>query len=148
MLMATMRDTENAIFDVEENSGPIAGITTPWEMKGWGFEILGCNRVDFKSTSIYGEFEAMRKAERIRNQGGVAFLMIHSAMLGSSDPVMGYPNHWVAYLGGLHIDEGIWWRWDSGHIKFNCYSWGRTMLVDLGEDPFEDYIWGVVTGEA
>jgi hypothetical protein len=90
----------------------------------------------------------MRKADAVRNSGGVAFLMIHSAMLGGSEPSVGYPNHWVSYLGDLHIDEGEWWVRDSGHIKFDCYSWGGKCDVDLGEGSFEDYMWGVVRGQA
>ncbi len=105
MLMTTLRETENAIFPVEETSGPVAmGLTTPWEMKGWSYEILGYDQVEYESTYIYGEFEALRKAQKTRNQGGVAFLMIHSAMLGGSEPSLAYPNHWVSFLGNLYID--------------------------------------------
>jgi hypothetical protein len=146
MLMTAMRDTENAIFPVEETSGPVAmGITTPWEMKGWAFEMLGYDKVDYESTYFYGEFEAMRTAQWVRNRGGVAFPMIHSAMIGSSEPTVAFPNHWIAFLGNLVIDEGVWYYWDSGNIKFDCYSWGRKLSVDLGEGPFEDYMWGLVT---
>ncbi|MUT68751.1 hypothetical protein [Paenibacillus sp. NEAU-GSW1] len=147
MLMATLRDTENALFPVEANSNDaVTGLTTPWEMKGWTFEILGFSNVAYESTYVYGEFEAMRKAKQIRDQGGVAFLMIHAAMLGNPDPAVGYPNHWVSYLSNLKIDEGVWYSWDSGHINFDCYSWGSKKSVNLGEGPFEDYMFGLVTG--
>lgn len=147
MLMAALRDTENALFDVDACSGEfVQGITTPWEMKGWTFEIMGYDNVEYESTYIHGEFEAMGKAKKARNHGGVAFPMIHSAMLGQSEPTVAYPNHWVSFLGGLVIDEGVWDILDTGHIKFDCYSWGRKCHVDLGEGPFEDYMWGVVTG--
>lgn len=158
MLMATLRDVENALFPVEESSNSfVMGVSTPWEMKGWTFEILGYNKVEYESTYLYGEFEAMQKAKQVRNQGGVAFLMIHSAMLGHPEPLVSYPNHWVSFLGNLVIDDGIWYQLDSGHIKFNCYSWGKTSLVtnapagafpvNVGEGPFEDYFFGVVTGK-
>ncbi|MBD0268444.1 MAG: hypothetical protein ICV77_09130 [Cyanobacteria bacterium Co-bin8] len=150
MLIATLRDTENLLFPVTGDSGSvgnnIAGITTPWEMKGWIYEILGYDQVEFESTFVYGEFDAMRAADAARSQGGVAFLMIHSAMLGGATPAIAHPNHWVAYLGGLQIDNGVWYSHDSGKIRFNCYSWGKQYTVDLGEGPFEDYMWGVVTG--
>ncbi|MBD0334293.1 MAG: hypothetical protein ICV62_02290 [Cyanobacteria bacterium Co-bin13] len=150
MLIATLRDTENLIFPVTGDSGSvgnnIAGITTPWEMKGWIYEILGYDQVEFESTFVYGEFDAMRTADAARLQGGVAFLMIHSAMLGGDTPAIAHPNHWVVYLGGLQIDNGVWYRHDSGNIRFNCYSWGKQYPVNLGEGPFEDYMWGVVTG--
>jgi hypothetical protein len=149
MLMAALRDTENALFPIDASSGEfvnnIAGITTPWEMKGWAYEILGYDQVNYESTYVYGEFEAIRKAHQVRQRGGVGFLMIDAAMLGGETPSVAYPNHWVSYLDGLQIDDGIWHRQDSGHIRFNCYSWGRKISVDLGEGPFEDYMWGVVT---
>lgn len=145
--MATLRDTENALFPIESTSGDfVMGLTTPWEMKGWTFEILGYDKVDYESTYFYGEFEAMQKAKRSRNQGGVAFLLIHSALLGKPAPAVDYPDHWVSFLGNLFIDEGVWYRHDSGHIKFDCYSWGGKHHVDGGEGLFEDYMWGVVTG--
>lgn len=150
MLIATLRDTENLLFPVDANSSGlannIAGITTPWEMKSWIYEILGYDQVDFESTFVYGEFDAMRKAHAARRQGGVAFLLIDASMLQGSAPAIAYPNHWVSYLGNLQIDDGVWYQHDSGHIRFDCYSWGSKRSVDLGEGPFEDYMWGVVTG--
>lgn len=147
MLMTTLRDVENALFSIDVNSGPVAmGITTPWEMKGWTFEILGYENVEFESTLVYGEFEAMEKARSVRNRGGVAFLLIHSAMLQGSTPTVAYPNHWVSFLGNLLIDDGVWYQHDSGNIKFDCYSWGKKCSINLGEGSFEDYMWGVVTG--
>ena len=42
MLMATLRDTENELFPISGDSGNyVMGISTPWEMKGWIFELLG-----------------------------------------------------------------------------------------------------------
>jgi len=73
--------------------------------------------------------------------------MIHTAMLGRPDPLIGHPNHWVTLTGGVKINEGVWYRWDSGHVEFDCYSWGDIFHVSLGEGAFEDYMWGVVTGE-
>ena len=78
-------DTENAIFEPDDESGDfVLGFTTPWEMKGWTFEILGYDKAEYESLYCYGEFEAMRRAQRIRSGGGVAFPMIHTAMLGGS----------------------------------------------------------------
>jgi hypothetical protein len=140
MLLATLRDVENLLFPVDADSGQLVmGVTTPWEMKGWAFEILGYNQIAYESTYSYGEFDAMRLAEKARNNGGVAFLMIHSAMLGKAEPLVSYPDHWVSFLGNLTID--------SGHIKFDCYSWGENKHVDLDKESFEKYMCGVVTGE-
>ena len=140
MLLATLRDVENLLFPVDADSGQLVmGITTPWEMKGWAFEILEFNQIAYESTYTYGEIDAMRLAETALNNGGVAFLMIDAAMLRNEEPFIAYPTHWVSFLGKLTID--------SHHIKFDCYSWGVEKHVDLDEESFEDYMWGVVTGE-
>jgi hypothetical protein len=142
VVMATLRDVENAIFDVEgDSSNLVMGLTTPWEMKGWAFEILGYDRVASESTLVYGEFDAIRAAERARNAGGVAFLLIDSAMLGGDEPLVALPNHWVSFLGDLVVGP------NDSHVHFQCYSWGSTKTVDLDEESFEDYMWWVVTGE-
>jgi len=147
MLMAAMRDIENAIFDVDANSGDIAtGITTPSEMKGWTKELLGYKKVKYESLYFYGEFDAMKKAKQIVKKGGVAFLLVDKAMVTGKAPAVASPDHWISFLGKLNIDDGNPWIWDSGHIKFQCYSWGKKYDVSLGEGPFEDYIWGMVTG--
>ena len=145
MLMAVFRDAENLLFPVEKTSGPIAqGITTPWEMKGWTSEILGYENVGYTSTYIYGEFDAMKKAQSVHSRGGVAFMMINARMLGQDSLVPSYPDHWVSFVGGLAIEKAA--GWDKGHIRFECYSWGDWHHVDLGEGPFEDHMWGLVTG--
>lgn len=151
MLIGTLRDTENLLFDVQgRDQGTIraqlAGITTLGEMEGWMSELLGCTTVECHSTYLYGEFEAMREARRAIRRGGVAFLMINSAMVGGDPLLQDLPTHFIAYLGGLDIDEGVWYLWDSGRIRFDCYTWGRKLRVDEGEERFEKWMWGAVVG--
>ena len=149
MLMGTLRDTENLLFRVDAAAGDLArnlaGMTFPWELKGWAYEVLGYDQIDYNSTAIFGEFEAMQTADRVYRKGGAAFLLIDSGMLQASKSIVTQPNHWILHLGNLQIDEGIWYRHDSGHIRFDCYSWGQKYSVDLDEDRFEDRLWGVVT---
>lgn len=145
MVMATLRDNENAVFDVEAGAGDFAtGLTTGWEMKTWIFELLGFSTVEYDSTLTTGEIDAIYKAKKVRDQGGVSFLLIHAAMVGNPEPTVAYPNHWVSYLGNLNSPQDTWL--DTSHVSFNCYSWGANKFVNLGEGPFEDYMFGVVTG--
>lgn len=145
MLMATMRDAENAIFPVTSGSNSfVLGVTTPWEMKGWTKDLLGYQNVSYISTAVYGEFDAMRQAARAVSKGGVAFPMIHADLVRNKRPTVDYPNHWVAYTSGLRIDEGVWYSHDSGNIQFNCYSWDRLWQIKVDEGAFEDGMFGVV----
>ena len=146
LLMCTLRDTENKFFPVEDTSSIfVMGFTKPWEMRGWAFELLGFDTVEYESLIFYGEFEAMKKAQDVIDRGGVAFMMIHSALLGNPKPFISYPDHWIAFTGNLHIDNGIWNR-KSGRIQFDCYTWGGTRRIDIDDKAFEDYTWGIVYG--
>jgi len=146
MLMSTLRDTENVFFPVEDTASVfVMGFTKPWEMRGWAFDLLNFDNADYQSLIFYGEFEAMKKAQDVINQGGVVFMMIQSAMLGNPRPVISYPDHWIAFLGNLNIDHGVWNR-QSGHIQFDCYTWGGTRRVNIDDKSFEDFTWGIVYG--
>jgi len=149
LLMATMRETENAIFRIDADSGDVAlGLTTPWEMKGWARELLGFRKLSYTSTAMWGEFEAIRRAKIVREASGLAFLLVTASMIkGTAEPLVAYPDHWVSFLGDLNIDDGVWYRWDSGHVSFSCYSWAAPKSVSAGEGEFEDCLWGVVYAE-
>lgn len=149
LLMASLRDVGNALFDVSSSSNDfVMGLTTPNEMKEWTSEILGYNTIHWESTYVFGEFEAMKHASRVRNKGGVAFILCHSEMVGGSSDRFTLPNHWISYTDGLKIDDGVWYRHDDGRIEFNAYTWGRIESVNLDEGKFEDCMFGVVTGYA
>lgn len=140
MLMTALRDTANAIFDVDSTSGNfVMGITTPGEMEGWTFELLGRDTVDFISTYTFEEIDAMQTAQKLWAAGGVAFLMIDADLLRNKAAGV-IPTHWIVFLGGLTIDKA------SEIISFQCYSWGKEIPVSKKQDDFEDYLFGVVTG--
>ncbi|MDY6833777.1 MAG: hypothetical protein SVY53_03135 [Chloroflexota bacterium] len=144
MIMATLRDDANEWFDIDDNSGDfVMGLTTVGEMEEWTTQILGYGNVDYESTYWWGEFDALRKAERVRASGGVAFLMVHSNMLqqpSAIDENSYYPNHWVSFLGNSRV------LGNAGPVQFDCYTWGKKLHVNADEDSFENCMWGVVTG--
>lgn len=151
MLMATMRDVENAVFDVAAGRSPfVNGVTTPWEMKGWVEALLGVRNTDYDQTFIYGELDALRDAQRAVRGGGVAYLMIHGNLLrtdsdGSPTDIPGHwPTHWVTFLGGLRVTERP--GWDNDTYWFRVFSWRRTYDVVVKEGRFEDGMFGVVLG--
>ena len=113
------------------------------------------NKVESEFPCFFGELGDIKNVQKVRDQGGVAFLVIHSAMLGHPEPLVDHPNHWVSLIGKLVIDE------DAENVKFNCYSWGETRLpkdkdddppdgvfpVNVSEGKFENHFWGYVTGK-
>ena len=143
MLIATMRNAENAIFGTSpDNDGvlsQIQGLTTHWEMEGWTSSVLLKDNVANSTTFIWGEFDAIRYAHQVWQAGGNAFIMIHSDMFQAPDGIVPpWPDHWVVYAGGLT---------ESGdRITFQVYSWGQVYTIDNSRDHFENCMFGNVTG--
>jgi len=144
VMLAGLRDAENILWPVTAGSASVAGITTPDEMVKWCVHLLGMGHVGYHSTVVFGEFDAMRACRDAVDKGGVAYLLIDSSLLTSGRPAVRYPNHWVSFLGGLSINNGVWWKHDSGSIRFDCYSWGQRRTVSKGEGTFEACMWGAV----
>jgi hypothetical protein len=144
MLIATMRESENAIFPVDPDAGEVMGgaqgFTTPWEMDGWAGEILLCDTTAISTTFVWGEFDAIRYAEQVRAGGGVAFVLVHSELFNpdQSSSIPPWPDHWIVYRGGL-------WEAD-GRIDFDVYTWGSIRHVSVPADRFESCMFAVVTG--
>lgn len=151
MILATLRESENLIFPVEPNAPDIvrnlAGMTKSWEMKGWVREILGYDHVDYVHTYVLRDLTALKKAQSIIDQGGVAFGLITARALLSDDPPrITAPDHWIAIVGNINIQKGTFWRHDSGHVSFDVFTWAKQVTVKADESPFEDAFWGVVLG--
>ena len=145
MLIATMRESENAVFGVDPDAGTalggIQGLTTPWEMRGWVSEILLEQNTAISTTFLWGEMDALRYAEEVYEADGVAFLLIHDALLDKTDDestVPPWPTHWVAYRGGLTEADA--------RVGFWEYSWGSVDWVAKTPDRLESCLFGIVTG--
>jgi len=146
MLIATMRESENAIFGVDPDADGVTaslqGMTTPWEIEGWVSEILLEDTTAISTTFVWGEMDALRYAEEVYAAGGVAFMMIHDVLLSGDDDstVPPWPTHWVVYRGGLWEDP------DGGTVDFDVYTWGSVRHVGKSADRFESCMFGIVTG--
>jgi hypothetical protein len=144
MLIATMRDEENAVFPVTADAtgidSQIQGMTTQWEMDGWTNEILFKDNTEITTTFVWGERDAIGYADQVYNSGGVAFVMINSDLITrpneDTNPLL--PDHWVVYRGGLGFADD--------RIQFNVWSWAQMYPVDVSIGRFEDCMYGIVTG--
>lgn len=74
MLIASMRQNENAIFGASSDPGSVLadlqGITTHWEMEGWCSEILLLDNAANTTTFVWGELDAVNYAQRVIDGGG------------------------------------------------------------------------------
>ncbi|MBD2483753.1 hypothetical protein [Planktothrix sp. FACHB-1365] len=145
MVLSTLRESENLIFSVDPNAPQLlrnlAGITKPWEIGGWTQEILGYQTIHYHYAYLFGDLEAIQKANQIVKSGGVAFGLINDfGLLLNKPPVFSYPSHWVALLDQLNID------YNRNMIEFNLFTWGQQMQIKVDIKTFKTYFWAVVTG--
>lgn len=152
ILIATMREDENLILEIDNDVSKLEGFTGgaawffeilgPSPMKTWTKHILGYDDVGSLSTFMTEEMKALRMANDAWKKGGVAFMLIDSDMLdkGKFEPKIRLPNHWIAYHGGFKIDIL------KGTVAFDCYTWGKIEKLSMKFDQFENCMFGVVTG--
>jgi hypothetical protein len=147
MLIASLRDAENELEDVEGKVSGLEGYSFPGAMKTWTFEVLGFDDADWEACWFSGEIDTIKKTQDTWSKGGVAFLNIDSNLLTGKSAGEGnligihLPDHWVAFEGPLFLDDA------TGMIQFHCYSWGDIKLVSKTQDAFSEYLYGVVLGE-
>lgn len=137
MLAASMRDSENAIFDYDDGD-KFAGITSPGEMQGWMQTILGCDKADNNSTYSWGEKKELSVAWEAVRTGNVAAIFVdHSYLPGQPAAKINIPDHWVLLLDVQQI---------GSQVKFRVITWGKVVSIDLNTDRFEDLFWGAIVG--
>lgn len=151
MVLATLRESENFLFPVEPNAPEmvrnLAGMTKFWEMKGWVREILEYPRVEYFHTYLLRDLSALKKAQAVLDQGGVALgLVTAESLLGQGKVRVTVPDHWVALVGNVSIQQGTFGDHDSGHVSFDVFTWARRATIEANEGVFEDAFWGVVLG--
>lgn len=119
MTMASLRDSENFLFDYDEADDQFAGITMPGELAHW-FRRAGYSDVR-EETNVYFNkgTGTMDDANRLYNQGYRVCLFIGAEMLTSreqtDDTTVG--NHWVVQRSPMLRQ--------NGNVSFNVFTWGE-----------------------
>jgi hypothetical protein len=143
MVLSTFRDMENVLFPVEPNAPDLirnlAGMTKSWEMCGWIREILGYKTAECTYAFPANDIQALKKADAIIRQGGVAFALITAeGMLTDKPPRLPLPTHWIGLVGNISIQPAA--------IEFDIYTWSKKMRLQMDHTSFKKYLWAVVTG--
>jgi hypothetical protein len=110
--------------------------------------LLPYTNVGTETTYIFGEESAIRRAARIVDNGGVAFLKIDHKMMATEllwyEKMVDWSDHIVVMLGGLSVNTGNLIGWDNGHFTFNYWSWGQDgWMMYAEEGRFEDGFYGL-----
>ncbi len=143
MVLATLRESELLIFPVEPNAPDfvrnIAGMTTPWQIKGWLQELLGYSRLTYRYAFWFNDAGALNSTATIVRSGGVGIMLITAeGLLENNPPPVAFPSHWVSLLGDVVIAQN--------RVSFDIYTWSKRLKVDLDLPTFRKYFWATVTG--
>jgi hypothetical protein len=164
----------DAMMDVDGGSSggkDLEGLTTWSPMAGWTRDILKLE-YHWETCFVYGELNALLRAQSAIDAGGVAFLMVDKNLITDGDDDneedMGFrrsrhneghpveppddtthskddnwpPDHWVAYLGGLSPKN----PGKDDDITLRLWSWGAEYQMSGTADSFGEYLYALVTG--
>lgn len=122
---ASIRDSENALFDYQSVSDEFAGITLPGELVEW-LRALGFTEIVDRTTTFAPfstpAFQNLLEAGVSREQGWWVFLFINSKMLDTStqDEGSSVPNHWVVLRSSTIGGQSV---------RLDIYTWGERRAV-------------------
>lgn len=143
--LASIRDSENDLFDYQDPSDTAAGITMPEDLAQW-YKKVGYKTTK-NETNLYfnKDFDHALTASKLRKQGYKVALFIHSNMIGSKykeDSTT--PNHWVLLTSEIKVA--------GKNVSFTVYSWGnpRRKVPQTGnmtKDQMEDNYYGFVAAK-
>lgn len=122
--LAGIRDSENGVFDYDDWSDAVAGITLPGELAGW-LERAGYTEVVNETNLYLCKSEAnFREALSFHGKGFEVCLFINADVLkgpvagrGAFAQLITTANHWVV----LRKVE----RTMSNDVKLDVYTWGQ-----------------------
>ncbi len=137
--LAGLRDSENSIFDYDEEDDRLAGINFPREVHSW-FESTGFTIIDHDTDVVGTNNEAaLRKAADLKRQGFEVVILLRARWLQASQPVIPLvPDHWVVLTSDIDLT--------GPNPVFTCFSWGNPAFeLDRTSIPnWRDYWFGYI----
>jgi hypothetical protein len=140
ILLASLRDSSNWFFDVENVDDMLSGATLPLTMTTWLQRVGYTQVVNRTNVWFTKDFQNVREANDYRSKGYRIFMFINSNMLYASrraNPSLA-PDHWIMLQSQIHIAGP---PLDSLRtVSLDVYSWGETTSLPntrAGESPFK-----------
>jgi hypothetical protein len=130
--LACLRDSENSVFDYDDEDDAVAGITLPSTLAGWMGRV-GAGAIT-NETNLYftkGE-ENLREANQLKRAGRAVCLLINGDAVeyenlrdttkrGFFSQTFTIPNHWVALTSDIDFQDG--------KVTFSVFTWGTIRVV-------------------
>ncbi len=147
MVLSSMRDSENAIFDYEgAPDEDFSAMTLPGEIEEWMEDLLGLEDVEDETNLFFtkGLSHALEVTNGNLAAGAYVVMFINANMLSApngSKKKAGdlFPNHWVVLKAPIVLN--------GDRVQTRVYSWGGFEDVDCTLDVFESSYYGAVFGK-
>jgi hypothetical protein len=123
--MASLRDSENSVFDYESADDETAGITMPHSLAAW-FRALGYTDVRNETNVLLTKDRSdIDDCNRLQRHGRWICLFINAQMLSASTQTSRSitPDHWAVLISNADVAHDA--------LSISVYSWGDTQRVPM-----------------
>ena len=157
--LAALRDSENTVFDYDDETDQVSGITLSGAIEKW-FKNIGFNVVENNADArtVQG-YEALRKAASHLVQGKCVCLLVNAKfLLGEGFNIIA--NHWIVMTSEPKIDGKSISSLPNENslldkqINFTVYTWGLRWAIKIDQKnhtntlkDFLDCFYGFVAAE-
>lgn len=161
--LASLRDSENGIFDYQSTNDQVSGITLPSTIEHW-FKKIGYNNVVNRTNLFWDKgIDTLVKAQKAYASGHHVCLFINSKLVSLPFSTMLTPNHWVVLSDNIKVDGKALHTipndelddLDEKQIEVKVSTWGQRQLKldkrnaasKITADEFTDYFFGYVAAK-
>lgn len=117
MMLAGLRDSDNAVLSYDSVSSPVAGITMWSTLTSW-FEKAGYELIFSNAGATQVGIEGINKLNEYARKGYKIVTLINDGLLERGRSVLTIPTHWIVWEGAVTEDSG-------GSIQLQIFSWGN-----------------------
>lgn len=138
--LASLRDSENDVFDYDEPSDEVGGITMPGDLVDW-FKDSGFSKDANFTNFVFTKDEGCIRAagNRYRHTHSVC-LFVNGNLFERPSEGSWIPNHWVVLASPVTIK--------NKRVSLSAFTWGAISQVDLPVDSFCKNFYGYISSSA
>lgn len=161
--LASLRDSENGIFDYQSTNNQVSGITLPSTVEHW-FKKIGYTNVANRTNLFWDKgLDTLVKAQKAYASGHHVCLFINAKLVSLPFSTMLTPNHWVVLSDNIKVDGRALHTipsnelddLDEKDIEVKVSTWGRSQLKldkrnatsKITVDEFTDYFFGYIAAK-
>jgi hypothetical protein len=138
--LASLRDSENAMFSYDNPDAEFSGITMPGGLEEW-FEKTGFKSVS-NETNVWftkGVGNLKEAASKLDHGHSVCLFIWAEVINGHSPGLISIPNHWVVMTRRP--------QFSSNSVSFEIFTWGGRRTINMQLKKFLDAYYGYVAGK-